>query len=62
MDTEYWNLFWMTGMPQAWVLSHGRSEAAPPPGQEEHGGDPGLMAGLQLPITGTTPADPRGIV
>ena len=35
MNTEYWNLFWMTGMPQAWVLSHGRSGVVPPSGQEE---------------------------
>ena len=44
MNTEYWNLFWMTGMPQAWVLSHGRSEMAPPPGQGEQGDVPGPEA------------------
>lgn len=31
MDDQYWNLFWMTGMPSAWVLSHGRSEITRPP-------------------------------
>ena len=37
MDNEYWNLFWMTGMPSAWVLSHGRSEVSPPQEQREPG-------------------------
>lgn len=41
MDADYWNLFWMTGMPQAWLLSHGRSEAAPQAGQEEQRDSPG---------------------
>lgn len=44
MDKEYWNLFWMTGMPQAWVLSHGRSEVAPPSEQEEQRDVPGPEA------------------
>lgn len=23
MDTAYWNLFWTTGMPEAWLMSRG---------------------------------------
>ena len=28
MDTVYWNLFWTTGMPEAWLMSRDRPGAA----------------------------------
>ena len=27
MNTSYWNLFWTTGMPEAWLMS--RDDAGP---------------------------------
>ena len=27
MDTSYWNLFWPTGMPEAWLMSRDQSAA-----------------------------------
>ena len=44
MDADYWNLFWMTGMPQAWMLSRGCAETAPPAGRDEQGDGPGPAA------------------
>ena len=29
MNTELWNLFWTTGMPEAWLMSRNGEEPAP---------------------------------
>ena len=29
MDTAYWQLFWTTGLPEAWLMSRGGQSAAP---------------------------------
>ncbi len=29
MDTAYWQLFWTTGLPEAWLMSRGGESAAP---------------------------------
>ena len=29
MNAELWNLFWTTGLPEAWLMSRGGESAAP---------------------------------
>ena len=57
MDTGYWQLFWTTGMPEAWLMSRGgedpgTSQAQKPEGVPEPDGQAGLPGG--------TPAGPGG--
>ena len=41
MDTSYWNLFWTTGMPEAWLMS--RSGAGSRQTSSDSGQGPGQM-------------------
>ena len=47
MDASYWNLFWRTGMPEAWLM--GRDMGAIPPPDVERGAAPGLDSPLIAP-------------
>ena len=39
MDTSYWNLFWTTGMPEAWLMSrNGETPRRPASGAGQEGG------------------------
>ena len=53
MNTSYWNLFWTTGMPEAWLMSRSGERA-----------DAGLKIegpwGLSGPPTGVEPGPPDG--
>lgn len=58
MNTAYWDLFWTTGMPEAWLMSRdqagaARSVAGPAAERSE-----GQAADLQPGMTGG-PAGPR---
>lgn len=35
MDTGYWQLFWTTGMPEAWLMSRSGERPAPSRAQPE---------------------------
>ena len=37
MDTAYWQLFWTTGLPEAWLMSRGGQSAAPAQAAEGSG-------------------------
>ena len=68
MDTAYWNLFWTTGMPEAWLMSRdqaaaiqsaaARSAALPTADGEEKSAALGTQAGAGL--TGGVSAAPKG--
>lgn len=60
MNDEYWNLFWMTGMPSAWVLSHGRSEVS----SQRDAAAPEALSGPLVCgscVPGNTPGGPERI-
>ena len=42
MDTMYWNLFWSTGMPEAWLMSRDGEGTH----QKGPGAEPGVWQGL----------------
>ena len=46
MNTELWNLFWTTGMPEAWLMSRGGE------GLDSPGPEPGLGRRLPDPLNG----------
>lgn len=63
MITTYWNLFWTTGMPEAWLMSRngeGLRQAGPKskPGVEERLSGP--LAGFQ-PRSDNSPGGPMGL-
>lgn len=50
MDKTYWDLFWTTGLPEAWLMSRGGAEPVLP------GGVPsGVGQGQFAPLTGFPP-------
>lgn len=54
MDTSYWNLFWTTGMPEAWLMSRNGETPRPPAsgaGQEGGRAPSGPLAGFQPHLT-----------
>ena len=62
MDTAYWNLFWTTGMPEAWLMSRDQletPEAAAGPGAERVGGGSGPLAVVQPNRLGNVPGGPE---
>lgn len=63
MDTTYWNLFWTTGMPEAWLMSRG-GEGLHQTAPEARPGDMlglfGSLAGFQ-PNSDSFPGGRRGL-
>ncbi len=62
MNTAYWDLFWTTGLPEAWLMSRDR-EGAPKsaaPRAERAKGAAGPTAGAQPGPVGGVSAAPRG--
>lgn len=63
MDTTYWNLFWTTGMPEAWLMSRsgeGPRQDGPEPRPGGGRGPFGPLAGLQ-PRSDNCPGGPMGL-
>lgn len=63
MNTSYWNLFWTTGMPEAWLMSRDgagsfQDPKSAPPG--ESWTPPGPLAGPQ-PRSDNSPGGPMGL-
>jgi len=58
MNAELWNLFWTTGMPEAWLMS--RDGARPQPGGTEPGDgrEPSAPVNLGPSLSGMAPGDP----
>ena len=62
MDTAYWNLFWTTGMPEAWLMS--RDGTAIPPSEVLQGGGqgfPGPWADAPAPLRNSVPGNLRNL-
>lgn len=60
MNSDYWNLFWTTGMPEAWLMSRDR-ERLPASGANQNG-----MQGLfgpdgPSPVPGHIPGSPKNL-
>lgn len=54
MDTSYWNLFWNTGMPEAWLMSRNGEKTGPAaPDDGQKGGQPpsGPLVSFQPHLT-----------
>lgn len=51
MDTTYWNLFWTTGMPEAWLMSRSRAK----PFQARDSAVQGERQALSGPLVGGQP-------
>lgn len=62
MDTRFWDLFWTTGMPEAWLMSRGReAEARPGPEPGSGQGAPGPLVGFTYPLAGNVPGSPGNL-
>jgi len=63
MCKQYWDLFWTTGMPEAWLLSRGSDKRAWSESRRlaGDGQGPGPLADYQPRFTGTIPGGPRGL-
>lgn len=62
MDKAYWDLFWSTGMPEAWLMS--RDREVPPMSGAVQGGVQGLtspLVDLPSPVTSDVPGSPRNL-
>lgn len=60
MDTTYWNLFWTTGMPEAWLMSRdgrGSTQGQVSAPAEERQLLSGPLAGFQ-PRSDNSPGGP----
>ena len=51
MDQSFWNLFWTTGMPEAWLMSRDR-RGGPQAGDGVPAGERELLSG---PLAGAQP-------
>ena len=63
MDTTFWNLFWTTGMPEAWLMSRsgeGRRRTGPEREPESRQELSGPLAGFQ-PHSDNSPGGPMGL-
>ena len=60
MNTAYWNLFWTTGMPEAWLMSRDGT-AVPPSGAFQGGaqGLPGPWADSSVALMNSIPGNPK---
>lgn len=56
MDTTYWNLFWTTGMPEAWLMSRGPDGGAGAVKLEELSGS---LAAAQPNLSSNVPGGPE---
>lgn len=62
MSTMFWNLFWTTGMPEAWLMSRGReAEARPGPESGSGQGMPAPLIGFPYPLAGNVPGSPGNL-
>ena len=54
METAFWDLFWNTGMPEAWLMSRDQADAArsAAPPAENAEGHAGSAAGVQSGLAG----------
>lgn len=57
MSVDFWNLFWTTGMPEAWLMSRDGEEPAP----KGAGGEAGPDGPLAPPVnrTSSVPGGPE---
>lgn len=56
MDRAYWDLFWTTGMPEAWLMSRDREAAAPPVAKQggiQETGGPDVLSPLPGGVPGS---------
>ena len=62
MDAAYWNLFWSTGMPEAWLMSRDGTDAVPL-GMVQGGGQviTGPLSGSSLPPVGYPPGNAKNL-
>lgn len=62
MNTAYWDLFWITGMPEAWLMSRDQG-MSPWSGAVQGGGQgaPGPLAGSPSPLPSSVPGSPRNL-
>lgn len=63
MNTSYWNLFWTTGMPEAWLMSRDGAGLFPDPDSaplRERQMPSGPLAGPQ-PRSDNSPGGPMGL-
>ena len=58
MDANYWDLFWTTGMPEAWLMSRNGAE---PRQTGSRGGEmlSGPLAGFRPRLSGNVPGGPE---
>lgn len=64
MDKKYWDLFWTTGMPEAWLMSRdGKNPAQGPFGMDTIPGSElfGPQAGFRAHMPGEKPGGPWGL-
>lgn len=57
LNTSYWNLFWTTGMPEAWLMSRNQADMPKPAQRPE---EPDRTADLRPGPTGGVSAGVRG--
>ena len=63
MDTSYWNLFWTTGMPEAWLMSRDEAGSALLPGVDQRTVQ-GMLGSLSTPSAapmGGVPGNPKNL-
>jgi len=63
MNAAFWNLFWTTGMPEAWLMSRNgkgpvQADTKPEPGSRQELSGP--LAGFQ-PHSDNSPGGPMGL-
>ena len=64
MNTAYWNLFWTTGMPEAWLMSRGGEGPVPTrPGTNPGGwqSPPDGPLGFAPNMSDNSPGGPMGL-
>ena len=61
MDTTFWNLFWTTGMPEAWLMS--RNGEGPMPSTPLGGGQglSGPLADFPASLISNVPGSPKNL-
>ncbi len=64
MYKQYWDLFWTTGMPEAWLMSRDRKDLSQN-GPRRLAGDgqgAGPLADFQPRLTDNVAGGPRGLI
>lgn len=59
MNTELWNLFWTTGMPEAWLMSRDGVHPAPGGTEPGDGRDPSGPLTCGPSLSGNVPGGPE---